>query len=253
MSSVAIKLSHFSGLSHVADRTSLGLAAILRGMLIDTARLKIEVSGVHDFTDNSTGTSTGGALLAMPVPSVGVNATSAGGVQVTALNASLVKLQNAGKVITNTINEASALLGLPANVSGFGTQVTGDTIPAQDLTSTAASGTAAATLASAIASFNAVEANVAALAAGVNAVLVAVGAAPVDATMLGSQTSAYLLTAISIPATVAVAAGPGALAKADADAFLDNAADNIATLAAAWNAAMNQGSPGAGPLHVIAG
>jgi hypothetical protein len=253
MTAIKVKPSQFTGTSKVFSREPDALAAIIRGLAIDNARLKTEVSGVHDLTDNSAGTanSTAGLLVAQPLPVLAIDATSAGGANETALAASLVKIANAGKVIIGTINEASALLGLPASSAATGTVATADTIPAQDLTSTAASGTSAAEFHSSVAAFKVVSANLAALVYGANAVLTAVGAATINANALGAQPISVAL--VALPALSAVAAGPGALAKTDADAFLAASANNIATLAAAWDAAFNQGSPGAGALHVVAG
>jgi len=249
MSAIKVKLTQFTGLANVYSRNPYGLAAIVRGLAIDNARLKVEVAAVHDFTDNSTGVA-GAAIVGLPIPVAAIDATAAGGAQLTALNASLVKLQNAGKVITNTINEASALLGLSANVSASGVQAAADTIPALDKARTAANGVTAVSYASAVAAFTTAAANLNSLIYGANAVLAAVGAPALKtAGPFGVPES---LTLAAIPAAVAVAVGPGALAKADADAFLAAYANNVATLAAAWDVAFNQGAPGQGALHVVA-
>jgi hypothetical protein len=248
MTAIKVRADQFVGSSHLFTREPNGLAAILRGMLIDSARLKVEVSGVHDFTDNSTGTPAA-AYVAVPIPVTPIDGTTTGGVTIAALNASLVKIQNAGLVITNTINVASALLGLPANVSAFGTQATIDIIPAQDKTGTGGAGVAVATLASAAASFRIAKSNLVRLIHGSNDVLRAIGVAPLTASPFGPHV--LDLTIAAIPITVIVAAGPGAVAKTDVDAFLTAYANNVATLAATWNAAMTQGVPG--PLHAVAG
>ena len=57
---------------------------------------------------------------------------------------------------------------------------------------------------------------------------------------------------LAIPSVVG-AGLTAAAKKADVDAFFAAYANNIATLAAKWNAALNAGSPGQGPLHVVAG
>jgi hypothetical protein len=249
MTAILIKRHQFTGLSKVYSREPDGLAAILRALAIDNARLKVEVSGVKQFTDNSGGTA-GSVLVALALPLVAIDATSAGGAQVTALNTSLGKVANVGKVMTGTINEASALLGLPASSSASGAQATADTIPALDLTPTSASGSTAATFASTVASLRVAKDNLARIANGMNAVLAAVGASKVSAAILGPH--ALDLALIAIPAVVG-SAPTAAVKKADVDAFLASYANNVATLAAAWNAAMNAGSPGQGALHVVAG
>ena len=251
MTTIRVKKTQFTGLSKLFSREPDGLAAIIRGMLYDNASLKLQISGVKDFIDNTTGTPAP-TLLALPL--VAIDATSAGGAQVTALNASLVKLQNAGKVATNTLNEARLILGLPLVVSASGTQVTADTLPALDLTSTAGVGTAAATFVSALASFKIVASNLQALVNGANGVLASLGApVPMFRAALESYPSVGGVTLAAIPVTVAVAAGPGAVSKADADAFLAHAANDFAALAFAWNAVLDQGAgAGAGPLRVVA-
>ena len=250
MSATKVLITQFQGSGKVFSREATGLASILRGMLIDNARLRVEVSGVHDFTDNSTGV-VGAGVVALPLPFTPIDATLAGGATVVALNASLAKIQNAGLVIRNTINEGSALLGLPANIPGPGVQVTADTIPVLDQAGAAGNGVAAAEFNSTVAAFRVAGANLARVLNGANAMFVALGLAPLSEKGLGNHALNFSLAAI--PPAVAVAAGPGAVAIADVNVFLTAYANDVATLAAAWNAAMNQGAPGAGALHVIAG
>lgn len=248
---IRVKASQFSGFSKVFSREPDALGAIIRGMLQDNANLKLQISAIHDFTDNTTGAGMPGLL---PIPSLAINATSAGGAQTTALNASLVKIQNAGKVAANTINTARTILGLPLLVSATGTQATVDVLPAQDVASTAATGTAAATFASAVASFRIVAANMQALVNGADDVLAAIGApTPMFRAANQSYPNVGALLLAAIPVTTSVAAGPGALAKIDADAFLAASAKDLAALAFAWNAVIDQGSgAGTGPLRVVA-
>ena len=250
MSAVKIRLSHFSGLGHIADRSTYGLAAILRGMLIDNARLKVEVAGVVDFTNNSGGTA--GAAVAAPVPKTPVDATVASSAEaVASFNASLVKIANAGAVITATINEASALLGLPANTAATGAVASANTIPAQDLTGTIGNGALGADFATSVAAIKVANLNLAALANGMNEVLVAIGQTPVPVS-LGETNLGYAAIAIPVAvASAAVASVPSALGLADSTAWLAAYAGSLTKLATAWNAAMNQSTPGA--LHVVAG
>jgi hypothetical protein len=207
MTAILIKRHQFSGLGKVYSRDPDGLSAILRGIAIDNARLKVEVSGVKQFTDNSTGTA-GFSIVALTI-------------------------------------------GLPASSAASGVQAAADTIAALDKTSTTATGASAASFASTAVALKAAKDNFARLVNGANAIFAAVGASKVSAQVLGPH--ALDLALIAIPTVTSVAAGPSAVAKADADAFLTAYANNVATLAAKWNAAMNAGSPGAGPLHVVAG
>ena len=249
MSSIKIRDGQFSGNGKLYSRERDGLAAILRGLAIDNARLKVEVSDVKSFTDNSTGAAAS-KLVAIPIPTAAIDASSAGGVTTTSLNTSLGKIANAGKVISNTINEASTLLGLPSTTAASGTQATADTIPAQDKTGTSGSGSSAASFASAVAAMKVARGNFHRLVNGVNEVLVAIGQAPIRAAAVSHPLDKALL---AIPSVTASADGTKAVSKAAVDAFLAAHANNVATLAAAWNAALNQGTPGQGALHVVAG
>ena len=246
MATIKIKRHQFSGLSKVYSREPDGLAAILRGLAIDSARLKVEVSGVKQFTDNSTGAG-GASIVALPIPSAAIDATSAGGAQTTALNTSLGKIANAGKVIANTINEASSLLGLPASSAATGAQAAADTIPAQDKTNAATSGNTSANFGSTVAALSVAANDLYMLAEGVNEVLVAVGATPIA---LPNVSRAYGTTLVTIPTVVADTDGSTAAAQADVQGFLVAAAEAIATIAAAWNAVTQSDAV---PLHVIAG
>lgn len=250
MPSIKITPSHFQGSGRVFTRESNGLANILRSMLTDTARLKVEVSAVPDFTDNSTGVAAS-AFAALPSLGAAIDATTAGGVTTASFNVATVKFQNAGKVISNSISVALTLLGLPVTASATGTQVAADTIPALDKIGVAGNGTAAVSLASAVAAATVANANLARLGNGVNAVFAAIGAPVLSETVFGPH--ALDLTLIAIPSGVSVAAGPGAVSKTAVDAYFTAYANNIATIAAKWNAAMDQGTPGAGALRVVAG
>lgn len=246
MTATKIKRDHFVGTSRVFTTDGDGLAAVLRGLAIDNARLKVEVSAVHDFTDNSTGTN--GTISFPGLPSGSFDATSAGGATASALNTSLGKAQNAAKVMTNTINVARALLGLTALVCATGTEAAADTIPAQDKTNASTSGSTSAAYASTKAALAVAEGNMFKLAAGANEVLTAIGATAIP---LPKVNRASGVTLGAIPTVTASADGTGAAKNSDVVAELVALANAVATIAAAWNAAMNQSSPGA--LHVVAG
>ena len=248
MSAIKVRKDHFVGTSKIFSREPDALSAILRGILIDSARLKVEVVGVADLIDNSTGVAAA-SLVAVPVPTVAINGTTAGGTLASALNTSLGKVQNAGLVLENTINEARAPLGLPLLTGLSGTQAAANTIPAQDKAGTTGAGALAADYASSVAAFSVAKSNLVRLIHGTNEVLGALGLAPL---VVGQGQTALDLALGTIPTVAASTTGSSALALTDATAFFTAYANNVATLAVAWNAAMNQGTPGAGPLHVIA-
>ena len=255
MSAIKIKTTQFQGLAKVFSRESDGLANIVRGLAIDNARARLLAAGpaIASFTDDTGG---GGMPGLLPFPTAAIDATTAGGAQLTALNASLVKMQNAGLVATNTINAALTLLGLPLLVSASGAQAAANTLPTQDLTSTAANGVAAANYVTTRAAFEVAALNLQALVNGANAVFNAIGGpAPMFRAAEESGYGVGNLTLAAIPAAVAVAVGPSAIAKSDADAFLTAYAKDLAALAYAWNAVITGGNDDLlnAPLLVVAG
>ena len=251
MPAIKVKATQFTGTSKVFSRDPDGLAAIIRGIAIDNANLKVQVAAVHDFIDNSTGVATSPPVLPNLTPLVDgvVDATTlAVGANLAALNTSLGKLQNACKVMTNTLNVARSLIGLTALTCAVGTQVTVDTIPAQDKTNATASGTSAANFASAYTALAVGAANVYLLAEGANEVLTAIGALNVT---LPKVPRAYGQVLSAIPAVVADTTGASSASQADVQGWLIAVSQAIATLAATWNVAMTQSDTT--PLNVIAG
>jgi len=247
--SIKVKIDQFSGSGRVYSRARDGLAAVLRGLAIDNANLKVQAAAVHDFTDNSTGqVVTPAALPVLAAPAAPVNAkTNAVGATLAALNTSLGKTQNALKVLTNTVNEARPLIGLPVLVCASGVQAAADTIPAQDKTNAATSGNTAANFGSTVAALTVAANDLYLIAEGVNEVLVAIGVAPIG---LPPVPRPYGQTLTTIPTVVADTDGSTAAAQADVQGFLVAAAEAIATIAAAWNAVTQSDAV---PLHVIAG
>lgn len=237
MSAIKVRKDYFSGHSKVFDAGPDALGNIIRGLAIDNARNRIEAAAVADWTDNSTGTAAA-ALVAMPLPSAAIDATSAGGAQTTALNTSIGNTNNAFQVIKNSLNNARSRLGLPLVVFAYGTQAAADTIPAQDLTATAASGTSAAKYSTVLTQLTVVRNNFLKLASAFNEVLVALGEVPLALPVAPWGAG---ITLGNPGSATSVAAGPGAVAKADVDPFLAAVANNIATLAATWNRYMTQG------------
>lgn len=247
MPAIKVTKNHFTGAGKLYDRKD-GLDAIIRGLAIDHAQIKLQVAGIPDLTDNTTGTA-GAALVDLNDAPASFNATSANGVQNTAFNTAIGKIKNAQKVLANSINRARTTLGLATITASEGTEAAADTLPAQDKTVTAGTGASAVTRDSYIAAAKAIKANQRKLERALNEVLVAAGAAAVGKAWTGSVASNNF-TLAAIPATV-TGTGPDSVSKADGDAFLTAAANNLATMAAKWNAAMNQTAAGA--LHVVAG
>lgn len=247
MPAIKVTKKSFAGSARLYGENGLG--AVIRGLAIDNANLKLQVAQVLDLTDNTTGTASGTTLVDLVVPSAAFDATSAGGAQLTAFNAALVKYENAGKVLTNALNLARTRLGLSLPTAATGTEATASTIPAQDKTVATASGTSAVDYVTGRAAMVKAKANLRALAASMNEVLVAIGQAPLTINTKDAYPQSMNLVAVT--AASASATGASAVSKAAADAFLTGLANNLATMAAKWNASMNQGGSVA-PLNVVA-
>jgi hypothetical protein len=249
MPAYKLRQGHFRGAANLYAPANAGggLDDVIRGIAIDLAQTRLQVAAVHDFTDNSTGTPAAAFVDVPALPAV-FDATSAGGVQLTALNTSLGKVRDAQKVIGNNLNIARALLGLDTITMVEGTQATVDVIPAQDKTATTAAGAAAVSNASFRASFAVAKSNQRKLERAVNEILVALGSAAVKTAWTGAQAAGFSLPAI--PVAVASATGSDSVALANGTAALTALANNYATLASKLNAAINQATPSA--LRVVA-
>lgn len=239
MSAIRVNTRHFSAAARVFEVTPTGLAACVRGLAIDHARIKIENANVVDFTDN-TGGSAVGTLPALRTVFTSFNATAAGGSQTTALNTTLGKIRNAQRVMANTLNNARGRLGLSVVTPLEGTQATANTLPAQDLTSTAASGATAATAISAGAALNVARANQVKLARAANEIMTAIGSPAIKSLITGIVSSDYILALI--PAATSSVDGTLAASAAEVDVFLTALANNYASIAKQYNTAINQGA-----------
>ncbi len=227
MTAIKIGSKTFSGLSKVHDGT---LADAIRGIAIDLARTKVATASVPDLTDNSTGVAAA-SIVDQVIPSVAFDATSAGGADRAATNTAFGKIENAGKVLVNSFNNVRVRIGLPV-MSAFGTAAAADTIPAQDLTVTTASGTSAIDFNTGRASMLSAKKNIGSLVQGFNEIMAALGETKVASAMLGDLPFGAL---VDIATADAAATGASSIAKTVMDAFLTASAANIATLAALWN------------------
>lgn len=214
-----------------------GLGAVIRAFAVNTAVAAVKADladtpTILVLTDNSTGTA-GTALKTVPLPSAPHDATSAGGAQLTGLNAAITASLNAGKVITDRLNAARTKIGLPT-ITSAGTAATAGTIPAQTKTVTAATGTSAADYVSGRAKLLELAANQARLVRALNEVLVAVGAPEIPSNAVAPKAVGGNLLAVAA-AAAAVTPGTSALSKAAADAALTALADNYAFIADTWD------------------
>lgn len=232
MTAIKVKSSQFTGLSKVYSREPDGLAAIVRGLAIDHAKIAVAGASVPSFTDNSGGSAA--YPIALPVvPTTPIAVDSAGGVNYADLNTSLGKTQNALAVLSKTINIARNVLGLPLITNAYGTVASANTIPAQDLSGTAATGASAADFETSVAALTIAQQSFFQLVEAANDVFVAVGGSPLQLPPIQRNLSTLI---VAIPSIVAYAANSGeGLNISDANAFLAALASGIAELAYQWN------------------
>ena len=241
MTATIVHKGQFSGLSHIFGRDNNHLAALLRGMAIDNARSRVEAAAVAAITDSTTGTADSTIpwlIVDLPIAPTGVfNATSAGGVQLTAFNTSLGKIANDHAVLAERLNQARGRFGLPLVTFASGTIATSGTLAALDLTATTASGNSAVDNASYVAATTTMKQAHRQLVRAFHEILAALG---FDADLIDDLVGTYPQT-YALPATatvVAAASGASSVALADGTAFLADVANNLATLAVAWNQIM---------------
>ena len=228
-----------------------GLGAVIRGIAIDNARIKIMTSNVPDLTDNSTGVATA-ALVALAVPTE-FDASTADGASQAEFKVAIVKIEDAGKVLATSVTNARTILGLSAVAAASGTQAAANTIPGITQVVVEEVGSDAVDFTSGRVAIAQAKSNLERLLRAVNEVFVAIGADPIGSDLKTQGSSGENLTAISVVKRSAVGS-TSHLSKVDANAFLANMANNIATIAKAWNKIMTQGAAAvtAAPLNVVA-
>lgn len=227
-----------------------GLGAVIRGLAIDHARIKVMAADIEDLTDNSGGSDAGATgLVDLDVPTAAFDATSANGADDAEFNTAIGKIENAMAVIAEAANTARAKLGLTA-FTYAGTVAASNTIAALDTSVSAATGANAIDYTEGKAAMETAKKHLRKLVFGLDEVFVALGETKLTSAVTGDYTSAWALTAIADAASSAD--GSEAVSKADADDFLADFADNIATIAAKWNAVMVQASD-TEALSVVAG
>lgn len=211
----------------------------IRALAIDSARTKLEVAGVADLTDSTTGTA-GSAFSNPVVPSAAYNAVSSGGATLTAVNTAFGKFENACKVLVNSFNNARSRIGRGMMSAATGTQASANVLPAQDLTVAATSGTAAVDYASAKAAMIVAKNNLGKVFAGFNEIRRALGEPDISQTLYhGAFTDRALL---DVPTVAAAATGASSVSATAMNTFLQALADNLATVAKYWNYMFTQGS-----------
>jgi hypothetical protein len=242
--------NHFSGASNMYGTGNRSLNTVIRGIAIDLARTRVEAmtGSSLQFTDNSTGTGFAIANLVLPVNPV--DAVGGNAAQLAALNTALGKTENGMRVIGTVVNLVRGRIGLNQFTFGAGTVATAGTVPAQDKTVAAATGTSAAQHASGRAALVVARENMRKLVYYINEVLIALGSDPLINPLTGQVPN---LALADIPTVVASAAtGLVALDRAITNAFLTALADNMKAITTQWNSALAEIDAGQN-LSVVAG
>ena len=116
MTAVYLKLRHFTAAKNVYAADANGLAAILRGIAIDSGRAHIKNLAPTHFTDNSTGTATAApySYVDVPLPSMPGNtvAVANSGETLADFKTAIGDIQNAHAVLGNTMNQVLNAMGM---------------------------------------------------------------------------------------------------------------------------------------------
>lgn len=240
-----VKSRHFSAASKVFTGEADGLSAIIRGLAIDNARQALLVTNIAAITDSSTGTADGATsandytFADVPIAAYGVFVgTSSGAVQRSAFNTALGVVANAHAVLAERLNRMRGRLGLSMIVAP-GTIATAGTIPAMTLTATTSSGTSAVDYASFLTGAATVKANHRKIVAAFMEVMYATGyASAFTVALTGAFGSGYTLAAT--PTIAAAATGASSIKLSNGNDFLAGLANNVATMALAYNALFTQ-------------
>lgn len=218
--------------------------AILRGLAIDNARSKINVSTIPDIVDNSTGTaSLNYTIEALTIPAP-YTKTGTDIASKTAFDAAVVKIDSALNSLLIASNRTRRQLGLPMIIRNSSAVVTA-AIPALDLALVAVNGTGnnAVEANTAIAQLTIIRNNFATVLAGINALGTALGYPIVEdisgGATYGNWASTTLVANAATAAGVAGTASTQSLADPAVDAFLTSIANNIATVTFYLNSIQN--------------
>jgi hypothetical protein len=239
-----IKPKHFSGGRRVATAESDALVNIVRGLSIDNARrvIDLETTVITDFTDNSTGVATQQNKLtdikACTTPLSAFDGSVSGAAPQAAFATAADGFESAFAVIANWLNRTCARLGLPQVTPLVGTITTAGTIPAVTKSLTATGGGTAIDFSTGRAAMFALRNNFSTVLRQANSVLVALGYTALKDNSGGVPDMSGTINTTDTPTATAgtgTPAGTTSISDTVMDAFLNNLADNIATLAAYIN------------------
>jgi hypothetical protein len=234
---MTIKLTknYFSGTSKVFDASPVGLAALLRGIVIDNVRTYFKSNAVTALTDSTGGTATPLVVNDIHIPPVNT-ATGSLGEAEASLATSMGKIKNATLVLMNSVNGVRKKLGLPIFAYAEGTQASANVLPAQDL-----SGTGTATLTSVVDFSSAASAmrnakvNIRTLVEGINDIAKAFGQ-PVLVSAIKSAPLTVPTNPVLLQGNINTSPdGTNSMLVTDVTNFLLESASAFASIAAFWN------------------
>jgi len=233
MTAIKVNDKYFSGSSKLFT-TSGGLAAVVRGLAQDNAAIKLQTAGITDFTDNSTGVAAA-ALVAMATPSAAYDGSSSGASPTAGFNTAADGLEDAFAVMADHLNRARGRIGLPLLSWTTGAIATGGTIPSITKALTTTSGATAIDYTTGLARMVAVRGNVRILAKALNELLTAVGSAKITDGSTGEFDGMAMGAVADATGGTGAPAGTTSISDTVMDAFLDAVANNIASMAYAYN------------------
>lgn len=235
-----IKKNHFTGGRNTSGTREGTLSDVVRGLAIDNARTRLAVlaagAAAPNYVNNAGGT-VRGTILTLPVPTTAFDASSAGGVTRTALDAALLTAENAHAALAAYINDVNRALGLPVLTGVVGSLSSGE-IAAVTASATGGTGTDTPTRATVAAAFTAARNNIATLARAANKIAAACGITRLTDNSGGSASFAGVI--VDVPTTTLSASGADSVAKTTVDAYLANMRDDVQTIGALVNSAVTQ-------------
>ncbi len=226
----------FSGLSFIHDAADGGLASLVEGLAQDHAQLKLQQSGVADLVDNSGGV-VAVNVVDLVIPTVVFDGQTSGASPAAAFDTAMNKIEDAGAVFADHVNNVRGRLGLPNMAFASGSIATAGTIAALDVALTATSGATAIDFTTGIARMLQAKQNLRKVLSGLNDITYAVGAGTLKDNMKGVYPAGLSLVAIAnADAGTGTPAGATSISDTVMDAFLLAFAANVASMADKFNA-----------------
>ena len=214
-------------------------ANVIRGLLQDNARRMVEVAGVADMTDSTTGTASTDTVV-MTIPTAAFDGSASGASPATAFNTEMNIFEDIGVEFGDWMNNVRVRLGLPQITwaTGSGTSGTLEAAAGAVAGLDTTNGATAIDFLTGVAAMTAVRNNFATMLRAVNELAAAMGESVLtESTERGTPSATYALVAVAdATAGTGPSAGDTSISDTVADAFLAALVNNVATLALKFNA-----------------